>query len=272
MTAGEWRGDREAVLERDDHTCRRCGTTADEDPAGLRLYPVGDVSLDGPVHESALVAVCTACFSSLHAEPPEDLRLDADGLFDLVRKTTEREGVTVSAVAAFASMAAGLPDALTAADEPGGERPADVGAEYRQARREVLLAIDSVDAGLEHLHAVDADALDPDVADALAEFTGAATKLQSELRGLVALGEAVVVGLERCPGCFDPVGPTNEVCPVCALERRDVGAWESPAGDGTVALEAVFDAINETLQTASGTTATLTERTATVAERLRDDA
>ncbi|ARS88328.1 HNH endonuclease [Natrarchaeobaculum aegyptiacum] len=278
MTEGEWHGDRAAVLERDEHTCRRCGTTVDEDPAGLRLYPVGDVPREGAIHQSALVTVCTSCFGALRAEP-QDGGYDDATLFDLVRKATEREGVTVTAVAAFASLTTGLPDAL---EESGAENEAapaspadiaDIAAEYRQARREVLLAIDSVDATLEHLHAVDSDALEADLADALREFTGTTTKLQSELRGIVALGETVVAGLERCPGCFDPLVPGNHICAVCGLERVDVDDWTTTdeAGERVVQFEALYGAINQTLQTASGTTEALTERTAIVAEQLQSE-
>ncbi|WP_117365937.1 HNH endonuclease [Natrarchaeobaculum sulfurireducens] len=269
MTSGEWSGDRAAVFERDDDTCRRCGTTADEDPAGLCLYPVGGVPIDGDVHESGLVTVCTSCFGSLHVEPISGTVLEPAPLFDLVRKTTEREGVTVSAVAAFASLTTGLPEAVDA-DASGLPAESEAAAEYRQARREVLLAIDSVDAGLEQLHAVDADALEPTVGDALAGFTGTATKLQSELRGIVALGESIVVGLERCQGCFEPVpGGDRDRCSTCGLETRDIDDWCRPADD-TVAFESLYEAINETLQTASGTTEALTDRTTIVAERLHD--
>ena len=269
MTPGEWSGDRAAVFERDDDTCRRCGTTADEDPAGLRLYPVGDVPLDGEVHESALVTVCTSCFASLHIETASRTVLEPAPLFDLVRKTTEREGVTVSAVAAFASLTTGLPEAADA-DASSLAAESETAAEYRQARREVLLAIDSVDAGLEQLHAVDADALEPTVGDALVEFTETATKLQSALRGIVALGESIVVGLERCQGCFEPVPDGDrDRCSTCDLEPRDVDDWRRPADD-TVAFESLYKAVNETLQTASGTTEALTDRTTTVAERLHD--
>ena len=267
MTSGEWHGDRAAVLERDDHTCRRCGTTADEDPAGLRLSPVGAVPLEGAVHESALVTVCTPCFESLRTEPTAGELGEPAALFDLVRKTTEREGVTVSAVAAFASLTTGLPGAVEA-DASTLEPDSTAAAEYRQARREVLLAIDSVDAGLEHLHAADADGLEPAVADALSQFTGTATKLQSELRGIVALGESIVVGLERCQGCFEPLADEDR-CPTCGLERRAIGDWRLE--DGDVAFESLYEAINETLQTASGTTEALTERTTTVAARLHGE-
>ncbi|WP_049926784.1 hypothetical protein [Halopiger goleimassiliensis] len=268
MTPGQHGGTDDGVLERDDHTCRRCGTTADEDPRGLRRYPVGEPALDGPVHESALVTVCSGCYDALCEPPSGEGVTDAATLFDHVKTTTEREGVTVSAVAAFASLVTGVPDAIESADDPDTDSIGEIGAEYRQARREVLLAIDSVDASLEPLHDVDHDALEPSVADALGEFTGTTTKLQSELRGIVALGETVVAGLDRCPGCFDPLVPGNDRCAVCGLEPRDTSDWED--ADGTVAFESLYDAINETLQTASNTTEALTERTTAVAEQLRD--
>lgn len=291
VTAGQRRGDRDAVFDRDDHTCRRCGTTADEDPEGLRCCSVGDAPPDGRVHESSLVTVCSPCFDSLRTEPDGPVVPPSDDLFALVRTTTEREGVTVSAVAAFASLTTGLPDELESADaDPTAT--ADLAAEYRRARREVLLAIESVDAALDRLRAVDADALEPTVADAVDEFAGTATKLQSELRGIVALGETVVAGLDRCRGCFEPVASAGEagdeddgtdagvgadddapssddVCETCGLERRDVDAWRGD--DGDVAFEQLYGAVNETLQTASGTTEALTDRTTAVAERLRGD-
>ncbi|RQG98867.1 HNH endonuclease [Natrarchaeobius oligotrophus] len=266
MTEREWRGEREVVLERDERTCRRCGTAATEDPNGLRLYPVGDVPRSGTVHESALVAVCTPCFASLRSEPDGSALPDDEALFSLVRETTERQGVTVSAVAAFASLATKLPGELAAAtaDSDPVSIP-DTG--YVRARREVLLAIDSVDSRLDHLYAIETDALDPNLADPLAEFAGTGTKLQSELRGIVALGECIAAGLGRCHGCFGELEADVDRCGTCDLERRDVADWRS--ADGSVDFEGLFDAINETLQAASGTTEALTDRTTSVAEQLR---
>ncbi|MEY7850510.1 HNH endonuclease [Natrarchaeobius sp. A-rgal3] len=263
MTTPSRHGDPDAVFERDERICRRCGTGAAEDPNGLALYPVGDAHEPGPVHESALVTVCAPCLGSLESVPGEDVVLDDDALFDLVRQTTERQGVTVSAVAAFASLATELPGKLEA-----GEHDGDLAGEYVQARREVLLAIDSVDSRLEHLHAVDDSTLEPAVAEALTAFRGGGTKLQSELRGIVALGESVAAGIGRCHGCFEPIADGESRCPVCDLEYRDVEDWRPAPGEG-VAFHRLFEAINETLQAASGTTESLTGHTTAVAEALR---
>ncbi|RQG92231.1 HNH endonuclease [Natrarchaeobius chitinivorans] len=270
MTTSNRHGDPDAVFDRDEHTCRRCGTTADEDPQGLALYPVGDVSETGTVHESSLVTVCSPCFSSLRSTPDADVVLDGDELFDLVRETTERQGVTVSAVAAFASLATELPHDLEAAvssDESASPDSSDaVADEYVQARREVLLAIDSVDSRLDRFHALDDSTLEDVVADAVVAFTGAGTKLQSELRGIVALGEGVAASLERCHGCFEALEDDVDSCPTCDLGRRDVSDW---AGEDGVEFHRLFNAINDTLLAASETTKTLTTKTTAVAEQLR---
>jgi len=269
VQSGEWSGDRKAVLERDEHTCRRCGTTAQEAHAGLRLYPIGDIELEDGVHESAVVTVCPGCHDSLHSDPDPDLEPTPKQLFEFVRTATEREGVTVSAVAAFASLVSGLRETLEGVDTTDPDAVADIATEYRQARREVLLAIESVDADLEHLHALDPDRLEPAVADALIEFRGTSMKLQSELRGIVALGELVVTGLDRCPGCFDPLEFSNSRCAACGLSQHDIDDWRD--SDGSVAFEELHGAINETLQTASDTTEALTEHTTAVATELRGE-
>ncbi|WP_029601460.1 HNH endonuclease [Natronobacterium lacisalsi] len=273
----EPRGDRAAVFDRDDRTCRRCGASDDAD--GLCLYPVGDVPLEGTVHESALVTVCNSCFAGLERTPtPDSLRLEADDLFDLVRETTQRQGVTVSAVASFASLATSLPAELDAESTDS-----DPAAEYVQARREVLLAMDSVPSRLERLSAVETGHLEADVASDRADnepplaeplegLTDAATRLQSELRDLIALAEAVAVGLDRCQGCLEPFDvPDSDTeeprqCPTCGLEPCDAGRWRG--ADGAVVFDRLYDEINAELQNASDTTEELTEGAAAVAERL----
>ncbi|MFP8952061.1 HNH endonuclease [Natrialbaceae archaeon A-arb3/5] len=267
MTQRDWRGDRDAVFERDEHACRRCGTTDDEDPNGPRLYPVGDVPLSGTVHRSSLVTVCSPCFESVERGNSAASVPDEGALFDLVRETTERHGVTVSAAAAFASLATALPGELADAD-PDSDVVTERGAAYTQARREVLLAIESVDSNLERLRALDASAVDAPVTDSLDGFTETGTKLQSELRGIVALNESVVAGLDRCYGCFEPLDPDVDRCSTCELDRRPTDDWKQSPG-GAVDFERLFGAINETLQTASETTETLTERTTAVAVQLR---
>ncbi|THE66237.1 HNH endonuclease [Salinadaptatus halalkaliphilus] len=268
MTAGQRYQQRPTVLERDGHTCRRCGT--DDDTTELRCYRVDDDALAEPIDESALVTVCAGCWNSLRTETDVIPALEADDCFSLVRTTTEREGVTVSAVAAFASLTTGLPSELEAAAADGASIDAQA-AEYRQARREVLLAIESVDTELDSLHAISEDALEPAINDAVGEFTGTATKLQSELRGIVALGETIVAGLERCHGCFDPLEAADRQCKTCGLERRDVSDWRRGSANGDVDFEALYEAINETLQTASATTEALTARTTAVATTLKGD-
>ncbi|AFZ72366.1 HNH endonuclease [Natronobacterium gregoryi] len=261
MTSREWHGDRDAVLDRDDHTCRRCGASGDDETV-LRLYPVGDVPLEGSVHESALVTVCSPCFASLRRSPTaaDAVRLDADDLFELVRETTQRQGVTVSAVASFASLSTSLPGDLEDGDldEAG----------YVQARREVLLAIDSVPSRLERLTVAETDHLGDNIVEPLETVVESATQLQSELHRLVTLGESIVAGLDRCHGCLEPraADEADGRCPTCGLEYRNVDGWRS---DGEVAFELLYDEVNETLQAASDTTESLTEGAAGLAEGLQ---
>ncbi|SDQ24752.1 HNH endonuclease [Natronobacterium texcoconense] len=260
MTSSEWHGDRDAVLERDDHTCRRCGASrSGDDETVLHLYPVGDVPLEGSVHESALVTVCSPCFASLQRSPAGDaVRLESDDLFDLVREMTQRQGVTISAVASFASLATSLPDELEDDDTAAPE--------YVRARREVLLAIDSVPSRLERLTVAETDHLGEAVTEPLEAVVDAATQLQSELRQLVGLGESIVAGLDRCHGCLEPL-EAEDRCPTCDLERRDVDDWRDE--DGEVAFQLLYDEVNESLQGASDTTETLTEGSATLATQLQ---
>lgn len=264
MTSREWHDVPAVVFDRDERTCRRCGAT-DGDGAELRLYPVGDVPLEETVHESALVTVCSPCFASLwQSSSADSVHLEAADLFELVRETTQRQGVTVSAVASFASLATSLPGEL----EDGNDPDADLG--YVRARREVLLAIDSIPSRLERLAAAEIDHFDDGVAGPLEELVDAATTLQTELRKLVALGETVAAGLGRCHGCFEPLETDLEQCPTCKLERRSVDGWRQPERDG-VAFELLYDEVNDALQDASDTTETLTQCAATLAEQLQGE-
>jgi len=265
VTARDWHADRKAVFDRDARRCRHCGTAGD-DAEALRASPVGDVPLEGEVHESALVTVCADCFGTL-SDPPPDASVDADDLFHRIRETTRMQGETISDVASFASVATSLPETLEAALEDG-ETDAAVEesiAEYRRHRRDVLLAIDVVDARLEQLAAVEDAAGDPDVETSLAAFSETATELQSGLREVVALSETVPAGLERCHGCFDAL-ESGSTCDTCGLAARETADWETD--DGDLAFERLFGAINDRLQDASATTETLTDRTTTLAERL----
>lgn len=298
MTPRDWHGDRRAVFDRDDRTCRRCGATGSEpagtgtgtdadtgtdtdpgddghsDTAALRLYPVGDVPLEGTVHESSLVTVCESCFGSLRTAPTPTARPDDETLFALAREMTKRQGVTVSTVASFASLATSLPTDLEAAGDDADAR-ADAEAEYLQTRREVLLAIDSVPSRLERLAGVERSQLAADVADPLGQIVDAGQRLQSELEEIVALCEVVAAGLDRCHGCLEPRDDEAAVCPTCSLEFRDVSQWrrvDGPDGEGdAVSFGHLFTAINDTLQDASDTTEELTDCAATLAGALRDE-
>lgn len=265
MTARDWHADREAVFDRDARTCRHCGTAGD-DAEALRAYPVGDVPLEGEVHESALVTVCADCYGRVTNSASVTLT-DAEDLFHRVRETTRIQGETISDVASFASVATSLPGDLEAALEDGETDAAieESIAEYRRHRRDVLLAIAVVDARLERLAALEDRIDEPAVEDALEAFCETATELQSGLREVVALGETVATGLERCHGCFDAL-ESGSTCDTCGLAARETADWETD--DGTLAFDRLFGAINDRLQDASATTEALTDRTTTLAERL----
>ncbi|QSW97791.1 HNH endonuclease [Haloterrigena alkaliphila] len=269
MTSRDWQADRRAVFERDDHTCRRCETAGDAaDPTALRTYPVGAVPLEGAVHESALVTVCTDCFELVRSDSGGAVSgpTARDDLFQLVRATTRLQGGAISDVASFASLATSLPTTLEEADA-GAEPTADeTAANYCDTRRGVLLALDVVDARLERLAAVEETAFDADVHSSLAAVVETAGDLQSSLREVVILAETVPAGLDRCYGCFDEL--EDGTCPTCGLEARETADWRS--GDGRLAFERLFSAINDGLQAASGTTETLTDRTMTLAEQLTE--
>lgn len=264
MTSRDWRADRRAVFDRDAFTCQHCGTVGgDDEPAALRLHPVGDIPLEGDVHESALVTACEDCFATLESAPSTD-SVGSEDLFHSVRETTRVQGATISAVASFASLATSLPATLDAALDDDTDTDLDESvAEYRRTRRDVSLAIDVIDARLERLAALES-AVDPDVRASLEAFSETAARLQSTLREVVALSETVPTGLERCHGCFDPLD--GEGCATCGLEARETVEWQRD--DGNLEFERLFATINETLQGASETTETLTDRTTALAEEL----
>ena len=271
----DWQADRRAVFDRDDHACRHCGASGDpDDPTALRTYPVGDVPLEGTVHESSLATVCTDCFETLQsrsgADAPSErtLSVSAEELFRLVRETTRVQGGAISDVASFASLATSLPTTLDEAeseDESEDGAVSETATEYRTARREVLLALDVVDARLERVRAVDDTAFDEDVRASLAVVVETATDLQSTLREVVSLAAIVPAGLERCHGCFEPLEDGDGDCSTCGLEVRETDDWER---DGEMAFDRLFSSVNDGLQDASATTETLTDRTMTLAGQL----
>lgn len=280
MSTRDWRVDRSTVFDRDDDTCRRCETTTDPDE--LRTHPVGDVPLEGRVHESALVTVCADCLETLEgrAEGPDGSSRAA--LFEFVRDTTRVQSDAIADVASFASVATSLPETVAgeADHADDGAIPIDDAATYRRARRDARLALGLVDARLAALEAVDDDVVADDVLAALTAVTATATDLQTTLERVVDRCERVPAGLERCHGCLEAhgdveeradgavaEGPTDGTCPTCGLESRGIDEWRD--GDA-VAFDRLFSAINDELQTASATTTTLTERATTLAERLTD--
>jgi len=262
VTARDWTADRESVFDRDAFTCRHCETVGD-DATTLRLYPVGDVPREGTVHESTLVTVCTDCFDILEATPATT-SVTAETLFHRVRETTRLQGTSISDVATFASLSTSLPATLASARDDGTEADSDDAmSDYRRTRRDVLLAIAVVDARLEELAALES-AVDPDVRPSLEAFTETAATLQSGLIEAVELSETVVAGLERCHGCFDSL--EGKTCSTCGLEARETADWHHTGR--SIAFDQLFSTINETLQDASETTDTLTDRTTALATQL----
>lgn len=285
VTSREWRGDRRAVFERDEYACRNCGAVGgDDDPTTVRTHPIGDVPLEGTVHETSLVTVCTDCFRTLQAsETRSGLSLDRNGLFQLVRGTSRTQGATISDVASFASFATSLPTTLDDADEAADEGPeppdrgSEPAAEYLERRLDVLLAIDIVDTRLDRLGAVETGDFPSETASLLETVSETATILQSDLREAVTLSETVVGGLDRCHGCFEPLESNSNAgsptgtgsCETCGLEPRPAADWRR--SDGTIAFDRLFSAINETLRGTATTTETLTEQTMALAEALLED-
>ncbi|WP_254763027.1 HNH endonuclease [Natrinema marinum] len=264
MTSPDRHSDRTAVFDRDERRCRHCAADGDDDSVTLRLYPLSDEPA-ADAHESALVTVCDDCRTLLESAP-EPAAMDNDDLFRLVRDTTGVQSATISDVAAFASLATSLPDTLeSAVDDETDTALDDSIADYRRTRRDIALALDVVDARLERIAALES-AVDPDVRSPLAAFSETAADLQSDLRRVVALGETVATGLERCHGCFAALEVGERACSTCGLAVRETADWGGD--DGQLAFDRLFATINETLQGASTTTETLTDRTMTLAEQL----
>ncbi|WP_246998509.1 HNH endonuclease [Halosolutus gelatinilyticus] len=270
MTSREWRADRRAVFDRDEYTCQHCGAVGgDGESTAVRTYPVGDVPLEGTVHESSLATVCDRCFTVLReSESLSGLSADRNGLFRIVRDITRAQGATISDVASFASLATSLPTALADGEETD--------LDYVETRRDVLLAIDLVDVRLDRLAAVDASEHDPAVASLLETVSETATDLQFDLRRAVELGETVVTEVGRCRGCFEPIA-SDRACSTCGLEPRPLAAWRRSTDDGAafgdesadaVAFDRLFASINDALRGTSETTAELTDRTTEFAETL----
>ncbi|ADB59461.1 hypothetical protein Htur_0563 [Haloterrigena turkmenica DSM 5511] len=280
MTSRDWQADRRAVFDRDDHACRHCEESGDAaDPTALRTYPVGAVPLEGTVHESSLATVCTDCFETLQSasdSPASSAEsVSSEALFRLVRETTRVQGGAIADVASFASLATSLPttladaraeaDAAADSDSTFDAAVDETAAAYRDGRREALLALDVADARLERVRSVDGAAFDADVRSSLSTVTETATDLQSTLREAVARSEIVPVCLERCHGCFEPL--EGDACSTCGLEVLETADWRGEEG---VAFERLFSSINDSLQGASTTTETLTERTMTLATQLTE--
>lgn len=309
-----WEADRTAVLARDDHTCRRCGVataregsrTADptassasgdrrsnpaaDTPASSagsteepgRVTAVGDVPLQGSVHESALVTVCEDCYGRLTGESAATPLTDRDTLFETMQAATTLQSEAISNVAAFASLATTIPSRLQAAEDPQPD--------YVRERQDALVHLVAVDGTLDALEAaaddpavesLATDRPEPEaggLGDALAAFCGTARGLQEQLWEVVELAETVAIGLGHCRGCFDGLELTRsatagheqpllpQTCPTCRLERRAIDEWRRE--DGTVRFDGCYAAINAALQASSRTTTTLTVRTQTVARRL----
>ncbi|UTF53899.1 HNH endonuclease [Natronosalvus rutilus] len=292
-----WQADREAIFERDNHACRYCDSDSgpDTDSSSCRVAAVGDVALEGTVHESALVTVCDDCFRTLHRS--QDAVFDErTRLFETIRDVTRRQSDVISTVASFASLATQLPAAI---EDGENDR-----ATYVIARQDACLALAMVDATLDPLERApaesDLEALAAGTADgtsdavpndgdeagddppaetlstALESFCTAARSLQRDLRKVVELSDGIAVGLGCCYGCFtglegadDPAvldPDSSRQCPTCGLESPALEGWRD--GDGDLAFDALYGAINDSLQASSKTTTALTARTQVVAECL----
>ena len=264
MTSRDWQVERRAVVDRDEYACRSCGLEGDGDSQpSLEIHPVGtaDSGSETCAHESAFVTVCADCATTLRGARA-GLSETPAALFERVRETTQKQGGAISDVASFASLATSLPAALE--DDERLEEPGDLLKEYCRTRRDAALALDLVDAHLEGLETVDETAFETDVHTSLASVVESGRSLQSTLRTVVDRSETVPAGLERCGACVGPLEDGS--CSTCGLEARATSEWTDP--DGTVAFEELFAAINGELQSASGTTKTLTEQTTTLAEAL----
>ncbi|WP_312910055.1 HNH endonuclease [Natronosalvus caseinilyticus] len=309
--ARPWQADREAIFERDDHTCRYCDTEPDSDSSGTRVAAVGDVALEGTVHESALVTVCDDCFRTLHRSQ-DAVFDDRTRLFETIRDVTRRQSDAISTIASFASLATQLPatieDGEDEADEAGSEDGENDRETYVTARQDACLALAMVDATLDPLERAPAEsdlealaagtaegtgvgtsdavtndgieASDNPPADtlsaALEAFCTAARSLQRNLREVLECSDGIAVGLGCCYGCFtglegadDPAvldPDSSRQCPTCGLESPALEDWRD--ADGDLAFDALYGAINDSLQASSKTTTALTARTQVVAECL----
>lgn len=66
---------RRAILDRDDHRCRKCGFNAPRD-AGLELHHVIEVADGGTDDEENLVTLCGDCHREWTFCPPVEVSLD----------------------------------------------------------------------------------------------------------------------------------------------------------------------------------------------------
>ncbi|MFC7232435.1 hypothetical protein ACFQMM_15485 [Saliphagus sp. GCM10025308] len=334
--ARPWQADREAIFERDDHACRYCDSDSGSrtDSSSCRVAAVGDVALEGTVHESALVTVCNDCFQTLNRSQ-DAVFDDRARLFETIRDVTRRQSDAISTVASFASLATQLPAAI---EDGENDR-----ATYVTARQDACLALAMVDATLDPLERAPAESnlealaagtadrtgdgtSDAETADrtddgtndaetadrtddgtndaetadrtddavttdgseasddppaetlstALESFCTAARSLQRDLREVLECSDGIAVGLGCCYGCFtglegadDPVvldPDSSRQCPTCGLESPALEDWRD--GDGDLAFDALYGAINDSLQASSKTTTALTARTQVVAECL----
>ena len=258
MTSREWQADRRAVFERDDHTCRHCGTYArGSDSTAVRVFPVDSVPLGDTVHRSLLVTVCDDCFELLRRDPLEPADVEEPAvLFESVREITETQGNTISNAASFTSLVTTVPERLEAGTEP----------EYVGPRGDLRLGLTVVDSLLDRLASVDRSTLDDPIDEALAEFISDATTLQESLHRLLELSEAVVASLERCHVCFNRLDADATRCSTCATDGLEVGDWQD--SDGAVDFEGLFSALNGTLRGTTTATDAVTASATTLADRI----
>ncbi|MFP8891214.1 HNH endonuclease [Natrialbaceae archaeon A-CW2] len=266
--AREWHADREAVFERDEYTCRHCG--GGREPGDLRVAAVGDIPVQGTVHESSLVTLCDDCYGSI--KRPESGIDSSAALFETIRDVTKHQSEAISAVASVGSLATTIPASLE-----DGEHP-----EYVDARLDALVVLESVDATLANVEDVaDGDAIGPiapssagsDLASRLEAFCTTASTLQDQLRQVLEQAELVIVGLGRCHGCFSPLDPTDQTETTCSTCHRTIPVMDDwRDSDGSVRFDDLYGTINASLQASSRTTTTLTTRTQAVGQLLVGEA
>lgn len=257
MTSREWRADRRAVFRRDQFTCQKCSSSADAE--SLRTHPVGPVPVDTrTVHESLLVTLCEDCFRELRERAPEPAQTRVE-LFDRIKALTAIQGQAIADAADFASLATDLPGKLEAGES----------APYPIRRRDLLLVLEGVDLRLDRVTAEEEFDLDGETRAALEEFVTTAERSQREMRRVVELVEVLVSGLGRCHVCFSLRNVEDRSCETCLTDPRLESEWHE--GDGSVAFDSLYASINETLESTSETTETLTGQAATLAEALLED-